>query len=344
MKYSASLSLAAVLLFAPAVLTACSCIDNGCGIDQGDAVLLGTVVSKQVADNHNADGTMFSPVPSIVRFSVQEAFRGVQGSEVDVATTEGCCACGYPFEIGHSYLVFASRYGGELTTGTCTLTQPAVTAAALLQQLRKIKAGQSPASVFGTVLKYPQDARIEGRENAAPLGDVPVTIVGVNGKEFNTKSDAAGAYQFQALPAGNYEIHPLLPEALTTHEQIDKKPAEVSVTPSTSCRRDIFVFSDGRITGRVEDAQGRPLPSFVTIEPADPDKRREAAHNGGLPGSEPQSDAHFRLLPLPPGRYFLRANPDTGAGVDFRVICYYPQTIELAEGQHLDDIVLVCTK
>ena len=56
----------------------------------------------------------------VVTLNVQESFKGVRGSAVELVTDTDTAACGYPFEVGQSYLVYAyqrasarQRYGGE---------------------------------------------------------------------------------------------------------------------------------------------------------------------------------------------------------------------------------------
>ena len=59
-----------------------------------------------------------------------------------VRTELGTEACGYPFEVGHEYLVFANEYQGEVTVTTCSAaTQPAKMALARIQQLRALRDG-----------------------------------------------------------------------------------------------------------------------------------------------------------------------------------------------------------
>jgi hypothetical protein len=45
-----------------------------------------------------------------VTFTITEAFRGVSGKEVDVFTSDGSAACGYNFDRGGTYIVYAHEY------------------------------------------------------------------------------------------------------------------------------------------------------------------------------------------------------------------------------------------
>ena len=324
---------------------ACSCVtvEKGCGVPkiEGDAVFLGTVISKQLGDGRNPNGTISSVVPSVVRFSVTEPYRGVSTKEIEVETTEGCCACGYPFEIGHAYLVYAFQHQGKLTTSICTATTPAILAAATIQQYRALRAGITPVSLLGMVTKVPQDARIEGRESYTPLADVRIRVRSSNGVEFVASSNVDGAYEFPSLPPDSYEIELLIPSGLTTRERSSQHPSKIKVEDGKTCVRNFGVYSDGRIAGRIVTPEGLPVPGFITVEPADPSERAAAIKRGGLPGFTTGSDGQFELNLLWPGRYRLRFAPSTDKRVDFRKMRYYPEVIELSEGQHVDNVVFV---
>jgi hypothetical protein len=336
------LVVAALLLLGCESATACLCggIDNKCSALKPDAyaIFLGRVISKEVGNGANADGSISSVVPSLVRFAVTEAYRGIGSAEVEIATTEGCCACGYPFEVGHDYLVYATRFEGKLTTGICSPTQPAVTAGALIRQFRALQTGAPAASVFGEIMRVPRDARIEGREAHTPIAGVVVRLQGTNGSDFTAQSDPDGVFEFDALPPDTYEVHPLLPLGVTTREQHEGKPVKLTVTASNSCQADIAVYSDGRISGRVVDLHGKAVPGFVTVELADSDEQADATRKGGLPGFDTGTDARFELSLLWPGRYRLKFVPTGG---HFDRGSYFPHSIDLAEGQHVDNVVFV---
>ncbi len=58
-----------------------------------------------------------------VRFSVTRQWKGVTTEEIRVRTARDSAACGFPFEVGEDYLVYASaEQGGALSTGLCDRT------------------------------------------------------------------------------------------------------------------------------------------------------------------------------------------------------------------------------
>jgi hypothetical protein len=103
-------------------------------------------------------GTIPQPEPwgrVKVTLTVSERFRGVSSDSLVVKTEAGTEACGYPFEVGHEYLVFANENQGNLTVTTCSATQPAKIAVARILQLRALRDGAALPDIFGFVGTYP---------------------------------------------------------------------------------------------------------------------------------------------------------------------------------------------
>jgi len=73
----------------------------------------------------------------LVTFDILRSYRGVQGQRVEVETGLGGGDCGFGFEIGKEYLVYADRTeSGQLSTGICTATAPVEKSGANLAYLR----------------------------------------------------------------------------------------------------------------------------------------------------------------------------------------------------------------
>lgn len=84
-------------------------------LNQAAAVFTGTVVSIQPSEN---------PLGYLVTFRVERTWKGTQCREVTVFTGQGDFDCGYPFQSGQSYLVYADRSKGQLATNICSRTKP----------------------------------------------------------------------------------------------------------------------------------------------------------------------------------------------------------------------------
>ncbi len=77
------------------------------------AIFSGTVKSVETAANGNE---------VIVKFSVKDTWKGAIGKEVTVMTALDSSMCGYDFEVGKEYLVYAYGTVDELGVGLCTRT------------------------------------------------------------------------------------------------------------------------------------------------------------------------------------------------------------------------------
>ena len=57
-----------------------------------------------------------------VRFHVTQAWRGVEHESVEITTATDSAACGYAFEVGQHYLVYASQAETSLAVSLCSRT------------------------------------------------------------------------------------------------------------------------------------------------------------------------------------------------------------------------------
>ena len=71
-----------------------------------------------------------------VSFAVTEMFKGAPAQELQLATGMGGGDCGYFFEIGEEYVVYAHGKENALGAGICSLTGPASDPKSGLAELR----------------------------------------------------------------------------------------------------------------------------------------------------------------------------------------------------------------
>jgi hypothetical protein len=131
----------------------------------------------------------------VFRFRVDEKFKGVKGEYFDVEWRSGTIL---PFEVGKQYLVFAAewRFGhAEHLVADPFDSRESKYAQAVLEQLRAEQRGKRNASVYGMLLQTP---------------DLPVAgvVVKLHSKKrsFETTTDARGAFAFERVPRGEYEL------------------------------------------------------------------------------------------------------------------------------------------
>lgn len=122
---------------------ACSCSTNppNEAFENSAAVFTGTVTDIQ----HDAGSYN-------VQFSVDEAWKGVSEPMVAIATSDNDGTCGYDFQQGVKYLVYAYGSEGSLQTGICNRTQPVADA---YEDLAYLGEGHVPVSGQPVVEKTP---------------------------------------------------------------------------------------------------------------------------------------------------------------------------------------------
>ncbi|MCI0700094.1 MAG: hypothetical protein L0241_03290, partial [Planctomycetia bacterium] len=85
------------------------------------AVFVGTVVNRSPVRWELSDGSQQDGFAS--EFTVVKGWKGADSERIVVVSGIGTGDCGYPFEVGQTYLVYASLSStDELSTNICTRT------------------------------------------------------------------------------------------------------------------------------------------------------------------------------------------------------------------------------
>ena len=59
-----------------------------------------------------------------VRFEVSRIWKGQKRPQIVVMTSSSSASCGYSFQVGENYLIYASLQESQLQTGLCSGTKP----------------------------------------------------------------------------------------------------------------------------------------------------------------------------------------------------------------------------
>ena len=118
----------AALLAGAATLGAagCSCapVDVSTMLKQADAVFAGRVIGLELVPRLNADPTVSHATEDLqVKVAVSSCWKGIVRVETTLYTMFTCCLCGFHFEIGEMYLIYAESVDGELRTSICSRTR-----------------------------------------------------------------------------------------------------------------------------------------------------------------------------------------------------------------------------
>ena len=147
------------------------------------------------------------PPTILVTFSVSRMYLGMPQRSVQVETGLGGGDCGFPFEIGKQYLVFADeRESGRLVTGICTGT-------ALLEDSRDMLADLRGDPVPESAPSQPQGATGQlcvrvARDGATQAETDGVLLVAANAASplaaDEAESDGKGSFCAAAVRPGKY--------------------------------------------------------------------------------------------------------------------------------------------
>ncbi len=284
---------------------ACSCQYGGTPPCQEywktDVVFAGTVAGvAKITINEGSD----SFEKRLVRFEVTETFRGEQAAKAEVVTGLGFGDCGYVFNVGETYLVYAERNKSDkrLYTSVCTRTRPISHAAEDLDYIRNSPYLAPGAAIFGKVNKPNYQAK-SGESFSAPVSSANLIIEGASSR-IETQTDAQGAYRITGLAPGAYKVELKVPKGLTSSGMSDDAMVEGKAeVVERGCQQvDFYLVPDTSLSGRVVDAFGKPVAGLrLDIRGAPSDPRNV---NNFL-DAKTDAEGRFEFKTVPPGDYLL---------------------------------------
>lgn len=142
-----------------------------------------------------------------VRFRVKEAYRGDEDEEeiLDVWTPFG--DCGFDFQTGETYLVYADddEESNLVSTDTCSGTKRLSDAGSDLAYLYFFENSGSDSAQLDGFATTNQFHQLEVLHVQAPVAGVVVELKSASGSRF-TESGADGKFVFNGLAAGEYTV------------------------------------------------------------------------------------------------------------------------------------------
>jgi len=313
-----SMLVAFVLIHGPA--WACSCMGTGpvCyAYWQSPTIFRGKVLERTLLPGQQSLSSFQGGWSHFeVRFSVSEMLRGKPERETVVMTNEGGSACGFPFQDGEEYLVFAysNQATGELWTSTCTRTHKieASKVDADLAWMHALATASPGADIYGRLVLPP--------ELSTSNFSAMINLGGT--QKDGTISDTQGQYSFKSLPPGRYVISAVMPSGFTTIE-----PKVVEVFDKGCAQVDWPVYYDSHIRGRVTDARGRPLEGLLIQLQRGNNAQNAATGYAGAKIQTTDADGRFDFGRVPPDDYLLSANNLGPSPKRPYPRIYYPNTV-----------------
>ena len=279
-------------------------------------------------------------------FKVSRGFIGAKADEtVEVHTGFGFGDCGFPFEKGEEYIVYA--YENEKTklmsTGICTRTTHISRAEEDISGLETIFKSKG-SSVTGNVTRYERSSLLG--EPRVPMAGSTVRLVRTGDRrQFFAKTNSKGEYSFVGLGSGKYRIVPTIGKGWLVE---DYQTNEFLLNEHGCSTNDVLIKNDSQISVKVLDPNGRPVPSiWVELVPISIESSPNRSPDE-FTVTNPQGGAIF--FDRPPGKYTISVNffnsPDTKApfpavfapGVEERSRA---QVFEIFPGTHLSKTVII---
>jgi hypothetical protein len=200
--------LAGVCLMLPGMVEACDCVNAGPPCKAFKAtpnVFTGRVTKISTIHVKLQSGDEYPQ--HLVLLQIERNYRGQEGkSTVEVVTGEGGGDCGFSFEEGKRYLVYAYPHPatGKLYTGICQRTRLLSEASEDLEYFAKKDDPAHGAGIEGSVEELSRDQH-NITQVAGMLAGVQLEIAG-NGERQTTVTGKDGRFRVWGLKPGSYRI------------------------------------------------------------------------------------------------------------------------------------------
>ena len=295
----------------------------------GSAGMPGTAMSMTAYGEYRA-----------VSVHVVKAYRGEAGGDVTVVTGVGGGDCGYDFETGKSYLIYAAKTGpNTFTTNMCTGTSLLEDAGAELRFLR----GEAPTADdsmdrYAYYLKYlpKRTGTMCGRVSKAdgsPFAEAQVDVTQIREESLfpRTASDPDlskpdGSFCIRGIYPGRYVLtaktldyrHDLRWMAYYPGVALRSEATVLEVKAGDNLKGMNFKASQVSVytvSFRIEASDGTPLPVEALGVMIDPGYRDGMAYHLQ---QQRMNDGWFTMGYVPPGHYFVETYLQYGASAQAR--------------------------
>ncbi|MBX7172398.1 MAG: hypothetical protein K1X72_15635, partial [Pyrinomonadaceae bacterium] len=319
-----------LLFFLPVSAIACSCFSGGppCqSFGNTDAVFSGKVESVSEFTMTDKNNPRFQFVRKSIKFTVTESFRGVKENSVEIITGRGGGDCGYPFETGKEYLVYANenKETGKLGTGICTRTRPIEKAEEDLQYFREIAKSSINPYIYGSVFRVFTRKNDEPYRKPEPLANVTLSLS--NGEK--VKTNEKGEFRFDNLLPQEYTLTPTVPQGLWGG---DKPEYKLKLNPNGCAVASFALYSNTSVSGRILDENSNP-PNEISVQLVPVDQINTRGQSD-MKMAFTDKDGRYIFHEIPSGDYYLGVRLFRIAELLFPYPrTFYPNTLNLNEAK-----------
>lgn len=306
-------------------------------------------------------------------FTVKESLKGISESKVEVITGGGGGDCGFHFEKGETYIVFAwpnktgdrddskrissTHIGGSgvkissntLSTSICSRTRPLSYGETDLELIHALLNGNPDRRIYGKVFESSEEFCQQGTcfpKNRDVIKEVTITAISSE-SSYETKTNEKGLFQFVNMVPGEYKIRVKFPTDYAMFYDFDRPEQTILVKHTSFSYETYFNLGiDNRISGRVFNGQvpvGKQVEvTLIRVGQANKDIAE-------IPKLHEYTDeqGYYAFSKIPAGQYLLGiciADVPTN-NTPYKKI-YYPksdspslaQVINLEKGQKITDL------
>jgi hypothetical protein len=285
-----------LFLFGFSKVEACSCARSGSPVVEYKStpiVFIGTVKSvKEDKIKIERFGKEVEVRTRLIAYlDIEESFKGVTEKKATILTGGGGGDCGFHFEVGKKYFIFASPLdknnsenivsatvfgnpnpskqefiGAVMTTHICTLTNGLQFIQDELEIIRAFLKGKPEPRIYGNIREYVYE--FDGGVSPKYIGQmsgIMVVAEGAKGK-FEAKTDDNGKFSIKDLPIGKYNLKFLLPPTHTTLWSWEKLTYPIELkSREDSINFDLSTQIRATIGGTVFNSQGKPVGDDVQL-------------------------------------------------------------------------------
>jgi carboxypeptidase family protein len=310
---------------------ACTCALGGspCGVRTSPDAVIFVGTTTEISAPAAAVDPATGPASRVVRvrFAVSEAIQGPKTPTAVSSTEEKGSGCGFPFQVGQTYLVYAFRQADGLHTDICSGTGTLSEKTDDLEILREAALGAVRPRLFGTVV-FLQSA-MNGTVVPVVAGALPaIKIVARKGTErHETTTDSRGTFRFVGLEPGRYTVHPEV--ALPLKPPFD---SEAIVNLDACSAETLLTLTAVSLTGTVRRHDGSPGPRDVKVTVLDA-QHRSADHGAVMFTNE---GGQWSVDGLAAGRYLVGLNAfEAPSASNPYPTVWYPGVSDVAKAQEI---------